>query len=88
VRVLVAGGTEFISLHLVQALLRDGHQVTVLNRGRQPGRLPAGVQTLIADRKDHAALRKALAGERFDGTRRRWPRTWRPCSTRRPPSAT
>jgi nucleoside-diphosphate-sugar epimerase len=67
VRVLVAGGTEFISLHLVQALLRDGHQVTVLNRGRQPGRLPAGVQTLIADRKDHAALRKALAGERFDG---------------------
>jgi nucleoside-diphosphate-sugar epimerase len=67
VRVLVAGGTEFISLHLVQALLRDGHQVSVLNRGRQPGRVPAGVRTLVADRKDHAALRKALAGERFDG---------------------
>ena len=65
--VLVAGGTEFISLHLVQSLRRDGHQVTVLNRGRQPGRLPAGVRTIIADRKDHAALRKALAGERFDG---------------------
>jgi nucleoside-diphosphate-sugar epimerase len=67
VRVLVAGGTEFISLHLVRALLRDGHQVTVLNRGRQPARLPAGVQTLVADRKDHAALRKALGGERFEG---------------------
>jgi nucleoside-diphosphate-sugar epimerase len=67
VHVLVAGGTEFISLHLVQSLRRDGHQVTVLNRGRQPGRLPAGVRTIIADRKDHAALRKALAGERFDG---------------------
>ena len=66
-RVLVAGGTEFISLHLVRALLRDGHHVTVLNRGRQPGRLPAGVRALVADRKDHAALRKALAGERFDG---------------------
>ncbi|HEU4370094.1 MAG TPA: NAD-dependent epimerase/dehydratase family protein [Methylomirabilota bacterium] len=66
-RVLVAGGTEFISLHLVRALLRDGHQVTVLNRGRQPGRLPAGVHALVADRKDHAGLRKALAGERFDG---------------------
>jgi UDP-glucose 4-epimerase len=66
-RVLVAGGTEFISLHLVQALLRDGHQVAVLNRGRQPGRVPAGVRTFAADRKDHAALRKALAGERFDG---------------------
>ena len=66
-RVLVAGGTEFISLHLVQALLRDGHQVAVLNRGRQPARLPAGVRTFVADRKDHAALRAALAGERFDG---------------------
>jgi nucleoside-diphosphate-sugar epimerase len=66
-RVLVAGGTEFISLHLVQALLRDGHRVTVLNRGRQPGRLPAGVHTIVADRKDHAGLRTALAGERFDG---------------------
>jgi nucleoside-diphosphate-sugar epimerase len=67
VRVLVAGGTEFISLHLVRALLRDGHQVTVLNRGRQPARLPAGVRTLVSDRKDHAALRKTLGGERFDG---------------------
>jgi nucleoside-diphosphate-sugar epimerase len=67
VRVLIAGGTEFISLHLVRALLRDGHQVAVLNRGRQPGRLPAGVRTIVADRKDHPGVRKALAGERFDG---------------------
>jgi len=66
VHVLVAGGTEFISLHLVQALLREGHRASVLNRGRQPGRVPAGVRTLVADRKDHAALSKVLAGERFD----------------------
>jgi nucleoside-diphosphate-sugar epimerase len=66
VQVLVVGGTEFVSLHLVRALRRDGHAVTVLNRGRRPGRLPPGVRGLVADRKDHAALRKALAGERFD----------------------
>ena len=66
-RVLVIGGTEFISLHLVQALRRDGHGVTVLNRGRQPGRLPAGVARIVCDRKDHAALARALAAERFDG---------------------
>lgn len=64
--VLVIGGTEFISLHLVRALLRDGHRVAVLNRGRQPGRLPAGVRTIVCDRKDHAALRAELAGERTD----------------------
>jgi nucleoside-diphosphate-sugar epimerase len=66
-RVLVIGGTEFISLHLVRALLRDGHEVAVLNRGRQPGRVPAGVRTIVGDRKDHAALRATLAGERPDG---------------------
>ena len=65
-RVLIAGGTEFISLHLLQALRRDGHEVVVLNRGRNPGRLPAGVRTIVADRTDHAALTKALAGERVD----------------------
>jgi nucleoside-diphosphate-sugar epimerase len=67
VRVLVVGGTEFISLHLVRALQRDGHRVAVLNRGRQPERLPAGVERLVADRKDPAALRAALGGQRFDG---------------------
>jgi UDP-glucose 4-epimerase len=66
-RVLVIGGTEFISLHLVRALLRDGHEVLVLNRGRRPGRVPAGVRTIVCDRADRAALRGKLAGERVDG---------------------
>ena len=64
--VLVVGGTEFISLHLVAALRRDGHRVAVLNRGRRPERVPAGVRTIAADRLDHAALRQALARERVD----------------------
>jgi nucleoside-diphosphate-sugar epimerase len=66
VRVLVVGGTEFIGLHVVQALRRDGRDVVALNRGRRPDRLPAGVSTLVADRTDHAALARALAGARFD----------------------
>jgi nucleoside-diphosphate-sugar epimerase len=64
--VLVVGGTEFVSLHLVRALLRSGHEVTVLNRGRQPERVPAPVRTLRCDRKDHGALRATLARERAD----------------------
>src|SRR3990170_4665251 len=66
-RVLVVGGTEFISLALVRALIHDGHAVTVLNRGRKNDRLPAGVSVIPCDRKDHAALQSALAGARFDG---------------------
>jgi len=66
VRVLVIGGTEFVSLHLVRALRRDGHEVAVLTRGRRGAGLPAGVRTLVCDRLDHPALARTLAGERVD----------------------
>jgi nucleoside-diphosphate-sugar epimerase len=65
-RVLVVGGSEFISLTLVRALLRDGHAPGVLNRGRKTDRLPATVPAIVCDRKDHAALKRTLAGARFD----------------------
>ncbi len=65
-RVLVLGGTEFISHHLIRTLLRAGHEVAALNRGRHPERLLAGVRLVACDRKDHAAVRRALAGERVD----------------------
>jgi nucleoside-diphosphate-sugar epimerase len=66
-RALVMGGTEFISLHLLQALRRRGHETTVFNRGRNPERLPAGVSRITGDRKDHPGLRERLRGQRFDG---------------------
>jgi nucleoside-diphosphate-sugar epimerase len=66
VRALVIGGTEFVGMHVVRALLRDGHEVTVLNRGRRPERVPPGVRAIVADRRDHAAVRHALAGRRVD----------------------
>jgi nucleoside-diphosphate-sugar epimerase len=66
-RVLVMGGTEFISLHLVRELLAGGHEVTVFNRGKRAERLPDGVATIVGDRKDHAGLRARLKGKRFDG---------------------
>jgi len=65
-RVLVVGGTEFVSLALVRVLLRDGHAVSVLNRGRRNDRLPPNVGVLVSDRKDHVRLRAVLAGARFD----------------------
>lgn len=65
-RVLVVGGTEFVSLHLVRALVRNGHETVVLTRGRHPERLPADVRRLTCDRTDHAALRRTLAAERVD----------------------
>src|SRR5207302_8952390 len=66
VRVLVVGGTEFVSLHVVRALQREGHEAAVLNRGRRPERIPAGLRAVLADRTQHAALAPALAGQEFD----------------------
>jgi nucleoside-diphosphate-sugar epimerase len=65
-RALVLGGTEFVSLALVRALVREGHAVTALNRGRRSDRLPPGVSLIACDRKDHARLRQALAAPSFD----------------------
>ncbi len=65
-KVLVMGGTRFIGLHIVRQLVALGHEVTTFNRGVSPAELPAGVKRLYGDRKDHAGMRKALAGHQFD----------------------
>jgi len=65
-RALVLGGTEFIGVHLVRALTRAGHEVAVFNRGRRNERLPDGVKTIVGDRKDHALMKRVLAGVRAD----------------------
>jgi len=63
-RALVLGGTVFIGRHLVEYLLARGDEVTVLNRGGNAP--PAGVEQLIADRKDHASMIKVLADREWD----------------------
>ena len=69
-RVLVIGGTEFISVHFVPALARHGHEVAVPNRGRRPDRLSAGVRAVVADR-DHAAFAQTFAWYLREGLDRR-----------------
>jgi nucleoside-diphosphate-sugar epimerase len=64
--VLILGGTVFVGKHTVQAFQRAGWDVTILNRGKTPGALPAGVERLVADRTDAASLRDALSGREWD----------------------
>lgn len=63
-RVLVIGGTLFIGRALVKALLKAGHQVSILHRkpGHDFGRR---VEDLVADRNDAQAVRNVLASRRF-----------------------
>lgn len=61
--VLVVGGTRFLGWHLVRRLLRDGHEVTLLNRGLTPDDFGDEVRRLRGDRRDRDAFR-ALAGSK------------------------
>jgi nucleoside-diphosphate-sugar epimerase len=65
-RTLVLGGSVFVGRHLVEELLRRGHEVTILNRGLTPVAHPPAVQRLTCDRKDHDAVRRALADVHLD----------------------
>jgi nucleoside-diphosphate-sugar epimerase len=66
VRALVLGGSVFVGRRLVEALVRSGDEVTVLNRGRTPSELPAAVDRLTADRTDPASMHAALHGTEWD----------------------
>ena len=65
-KVLVMGGSQFNGYHLVRELVRTGHAVTVLNRGKTPSQFPRSVKRLICDRTDHEALRETLSGHEWD----------------------
>ncbi len=77
--VLVMGGTQFNGLALVWELARQGHNVTILNRGKTEADIPVGVTRLTGDRTDEASIRAALGGKEFecifDVTRRTASRT-------------
>ena len=65
-KVLVLGGTRFIGLRLVHHLASQGHDITLLNRGRTSVQLPPGIKRLYADRRDPEAVRSALSGQEFE----------------------
>ena len=60
------GGTNFNGLALVHELVRQGHDVTVLNRGRSAADIPDSVKRLVADRSEPDTVRDALAGSEWD----------------------
>ncbi|TAN37220.1 MAG: NAD-dependent epimerase/dehydratase family protein [Verrucomicrobia bacterium] len=59
--VLFLGGTGNISTSAVELLAARGHRISVLTRGKQP--VPAGAHSLVADRHDEAALRRAIGDD-------------------------
>ncbi|WP_405982489.1 NAD-dependent epimerase/dehydratase family protein [Streptomyces sp. NBC_00158] len=63
-KIIVIGGSRYFGRLLVERLHAAGHRVTVINRGSTPP--PEGVEHLVVDRDDEAALKAALDGRTFD----------------------
>ncbi len=59
-KILIIGGSGFVSGTLAQLALDQGHAVWAITRGQRA--LPDGVIPLIADRKDTDALSATIAG--------------------------
>lgn len=64
-KVLVIGGTLFIGRYLVQRLVKEGHEVTILHR-KAGHDLGPKVKEILGDRNDAAGLAKAVGGQKFD----------------------
>lgn len=63
-KILVTGGTGFVGTHLVNALLRKGHDVAVLERrpGAARNRYNRPVESVAGDVLDAASLESAVRG--------------------------
>jgi 2'-hydroxyisoflavone reductase len=64
-RMLFIGGTRFVGRAMAQAALENGHEVTVLHRGKTPADELSGAEHLLADRDEVLSV---LAGREFDAT--------------------
>jgi nucleoside-diphosphate-sugar epimerase len=60
VNVLIVGGTGLISTSITRQLLREGFDVTLVNRGQTEARLPEGTRTIIADRKNYPVFEEQM----------------------------
>jgi len=65
-QVLVVGGTRFIGRAIVERLLREGHQVTLLNRGVSEDPFGTRVSRVIGDRRKPKTLERAAAKRDYD----------------------
>ena len=64
--ILVLGGTRFFGIHMVNALIEKGHDVTIATRGRSKDTFGDKVKRLTLDRTDPDSMKQTLKGMHFD----------------------
>ncbi len=64
--ILVIGGTRYFGIHTVNKLLKDGHQVTIANRGNTKDAFGEKVNRIIFDRYNKESIKKAFSRKQYD----------------------
>ena len=65
-KALFIGGTGTISTEISKLCIKEGWELTLLNRGLSKSRVPEGARVLVADIHDEEAVRAAIGEETFD----------------------
>lgn len=65
-KILVIGGTRFFGKRLVEKLLQQQHELTLITRGALPEEFQGQVQHLQCDRTNKIALAEAIGEREFD----------------------
>src|SRR5687767_13306816 len=65
-RVPVVGGTGNISTSIVEVLCAQGHDVSIVVRGKRADRAPDAVERIVVDRSDRAAFEQAVGERSWD----------------------
>ncbi len=65
-KILFVGGTGTISMAITRLLAKQGHDLTLLNRGNRNSDLPENVKTIEADISNEEETAKKLEGMSFD----------------------
>lgn len=65
-KVLVFGGTGFFGKELVELLLSNGHEVTLVSRGNKPVQNHKNLKSIVGDRTNLEILQKAFEGQQWD----------------------
>lgn len=64
--VLVLGGTRFFGKKLVEALVKEGHDVTIATRGNSPHPFGSRIKQIVVDRTSKEQLQEAVRNTQWD----------------------
>lgn len=65
-KILVLGGTRFFGIHMVNDLIKKGHDVTIATRGITPDYFGDTVSRIRFERTDEDCIKAVIAGTHYD----------------------